>query len=107
MAGAERRAGSLEMLIRNVEERTQRRPASFSHSLDKSYMSCYDAPISTGGLWNDNAINQTKDMQLAHAMRENRHGGWYRWASGSHSFLLRQRYSSAPLMASCQFSNRC
>ncbi len=106
MVGTERRAGSLQMRIRNVEDRKYVWPAAFPRSLDKSYMYCYDAPIITGGIWNDNAINQTNDLELAHAMRENPHGGWYRWASGSHSFLLRQRSSSTASRASPRVSNR-
>jgi len=39
-------------------------------------MRCYDAPIITGSIWNDNAINQLNHMKPAHAMRENSHGGW-------------------------------
>jgi len=39
-------------------------------------MHCYDASITTGGIWNDHAINQLNDLEPAHAMRENPHGGW-------------------------------
>ena len=39
-------------------------------------MYCYDASIITGGIWNDNPINQLKDMEPGYAMRENPHGGW-------------------------------
>ncbi len=95
------------MLIRNAEERTYGRPASFSHSLDKSHKYCYDAPIITGGIWNDNLINQLKDMEPGYSMGENHHGGWSHWASGSRSFLSRRRFSSTTSMVSCQFSNRC